>query len=254
VNPGSPVTYSVNVWNDAEDTPLTAVSVTVDGCATVDGPTGDDGNGLLEMGETWSYACSKTLTATTDTAVCALAQFIAGGTDSACATVTVATVAAPTPSPTPAQPAPASPAPTPTPAPPAAFAPAPSTAPSPSEQPELVSPTPSPLPPDIVVVPPPAAPPAPPSDGGTAPKPPVIRHEVRGGDVLAIALDQVSTVVKPEAAVAVASAFSFPLALMAAVVAFLVGQGRVDARDPKLRSAPRTPQEMVLSFRNEEEL
>ena len=63
-----------------------------------------------------------------------------------------------------------------------------------------------------------------------------------------------SSVVKPDAAVAVASAFSFPLALMAAVVAFLVGQGRVDARDPKLRSAPRTPQEMVLSFRNEEEL
>ena len=57
-----------------------------------------------------------------------------------------------------------------------------------------------------------------------------------------------------DAAVAVASAFSFPLALMAAVVAFLVGQGRVDARDPKLRSAPRTRQEMVLSFRNEEEL
>jgi hypothetical protein len=41
---------------------------------------------------------------------------------------------------------------------------------------------------------------------------------------------------------------------MGAVVAFLVGQGRIDARDPKLRSAPRTPKDMVMTFRNEEDL
>jgi hypothetical protein len=74
------------------------------------------------------------------------------------------------------------------------------------------------------------------------------------GGVLAAAVEQVATVVKPEAAALVATAFSFPLLLMVAVVCFLIGQGRVDARDPKLRAAPRTPKDMVLSFRDEEEL
>jgi hypothetical protein len=251
VDPGTDVTYAVDVWNDAEDTPLTTVGVTVDGCASVAGPTGDNGDGLLAMGETWSYACTKTLAASTDTQACANAQYIGGGTDSACLTVSVATVAAPTPSPSPAPPAPASPAPTPPPPPPAPVAPQ-STAPSPSEQPaELPSPSPTPEP-VVAVLPPPA----PPSDGGMDAKPAVTTTVKLGvvDGVLAVALEQVSAVVKPEAAVAVATAFSFPLALMAAVVAFLVGQGRVDARDPKLRSAPRTPQETVLSFRNEEEL
>jgi hypothetical protein len=74
------------------------------------------------------------------------------------------------------------------------------------------------------------------------------------GGVLAAAVEQFSTVVQPEAAAVVATAFSFPLILMAAVVCFLIGQGRVDARDPKLRSAPRTPKDMVMSFREEDEL
>jgi hypothetical protein len=74
------------------------------------------------------------------------------------------------------------------------------------------------------------------------------------GGVLAAAAQQVATMVKPEAAIVVASAFSFPLALMLAVLGFLVGQGRIDARDPKLRAAPRTPQDTVLTFRDEEEL
>ena len=51
-----------------------------------------------------------------------------------------------------------------------------------------------------------------------------------------------------------ATAFSFPQILMLAVVCFLVGQGRIDARDPKLRSAPRTRRDIVLTFRNEEDL
>jgi hypothetical protein len=92
-------------------------------------------------------------------------------------------------------------------------------------------------------------PPAPPADGGSIVQP----TDVIGG-VLAVALQQVGAVVKPEAAVAVATAFSFPLALMVAVLGFLVGQGRIDARDPKLRKAPRTPKDMVMNFRNEEEL
>jgi hypothetical protein len=74
------------------------------------------------------------------------------------------------------------------------------------------------------------------------------------GDVLAAAAEQIATVVKPEAAAVVATAFSFPLILMAAVVFYLIGQGRIDARDPKLRSAPRTPKDVVMDFREEEEL
>lgn len=74
------------------------------------------------------------------------------------------------------------------------------------------------------------------------------------GGVLAAAVEQVSTVVKPEAAALVATAFSFPLILMAAVVCFLIGQGRIDARDPKLRSAPRTPKDLVIGFQEEDEL
>ncbi|HEX9737663.1 MAG TPA: hypothetical protein VGA91_00390 [Candidatus Limnocylindria bacterium] len=74
------------------------------------------------------------------------------------------------------------------------------------------------------------------------------------GGVLAATVEQVATVVKPEAAALVATAFSFPLLLMVAVVCFLIGQGWIDARDPKLRSAPRTRQDMVLTFQDEEEL
>jgi hypothetical protein len=81
----------------------------------------------------------------------------------------------------------------------------------------------------------------------------VVLVDVVGG-VLAAAVEQVATVVRPEAAAVVATAFSFPLVLMLAVVIFLVGQGRVDARDPKLRAAPRNQQDMVLNFQNEEEL
>jgi hypothetical protein len=94
-------------------------------------------------------------------------------------------------------------------------------------------------------------PPAPPADGSSAPQPEA--PNVVGG-ILAAALQQAGVVVQPEAAVAVATAFSFPLALMVAVLGFLVGQGRIDARDPKLRNAPRTPKDMVMNFRNEEEL
>lgn len=102
---------------------------------------------------------------------------------------------------------------------------------------------------------PPPAPLAPPRDGGSPAGAPnaLLPAEVVGG-VLAAAVEQVATVVKPEAAALVATAFSFPLLLMAAVIFFLIGQGRVDDRDPKLRAAPRTTKDMVLSFQDEEEL
>ena len=113
--------------------------------------------------------------------------------------------------------------------------------PSSSEQPaEMASPAPTPTPPTPAGLAfPPAVPPAPGSDTGPTPPNELPPADVVGG-VLAAAIQQVASMVKPEAAAVVATAFSFPLILMLAVVCFLVGQGRIDARDPKLRSAPRT--------------
>jgi hypothetical protein len=65
---------------------------------------------------------------------------------------------------------------------------------------------------------------------------------------------QVSKVVRPEVAAAVATTFGFPLALMAAVLAFLAVQSRLDVRDPKLRVAPQTLADTVLPFREEADL
>jgi hypothetical protein len=72
--------------------------------------------------------------------------------------------------------------------------------------------------------------------------------------VLEQAAAQVSTVVKPAAAAAVATTFGFPLALMAAVAFYLAAQWRVDLRDPKLRAAPQTTAETVVPFEEEERL
>jgi hypothetical protein len=64
----------------------------------------------------------------------------------------------------------------------------------------------------------------------------------------------VKTVVKPTVAASVATTFSFPLALMAFVLLFLLAQSAVDRRDPKLRAASRTPAETVLGFEDEDRL
>lgn len=120
----------------------------------------------------------------------------------------------------------------------------------------MATPAPTPTPPATTagLLPPPPVPPAPPATEGSAlPPDAVLPVDVVGG-VFAAAAEQVATMVKPEAAIVVASAFSFPLVLMLSVLGFLVGQGRIDARDPKLRAAPRTPQDAVLAFRNEDEL
>ncbi|HEX9634918.1 MAG TPA: hypothetical protein VGB34_05465, partial [Candidatus Limnocylindria bacterium] len=68
------------------------------------------------------------------------------------------------------------------------------------------------------------------------------------------AVGQVGRVLKPEAAAVVAVTFGFPLVLNVAVVLFLLVQGWVDARDPKLRVAPRTATETVVAFQDEEQL
>lgn len=64
----------------------------------------------------------------------------------------------------------------------------------------------------------------------------------------------VERAVRPEAAARVATTFGFPLALMVAVLLFLVVQDQVDRRDPKLRRAPRTVTDTMQKFRDEDEL
>jgi uncharacterized membrane protein YdcZ (DUF606 family) len=62
---------------------------------------------------------------------------------------------------------------------------------------------------------------------------------------------QVQATVKPAAALSVASTFSFPLGLMLAVLLYLVIQGRLDARDPKLRNARPLPTNTLVPFEDE---
>jgi len=93
----------------------------------------------------------------------------------------------------------------------------------------------------------------------TAPRPPVAQGSpldpiVIADRVLAQAASQVAAVVRPGAAAAVATTFSFPLALMLAVLVFLLVQRYVDRRDPKLRAAPRSTAESLVEFKDEEGL
>jgi hypothetical protein len=60
-------------------------------------------------------------------------------------------------------------------------------------------------------------------------------------------------ILRPEAALAVAGEFTFPLALAIAVLVFLVVQDQVDRRDPKLRVAPRDQREAFIRFEAEEQ-
>jgi hypothetical protein len=157
---------------------------------------------------------------------------------------------APTPAPTPgpAVPAPSKPQP-----------PAQPIAPSPpTEQPvETTTPAPTPTPSATTAerqaaVPP--VPPTPPTHSGVVTVPDDRRPVHPVGGFFAAAVEHVGRVLNPESAIVVASTFGFPLALMLAVLGFLVAQSRIDARDPKLRTAPRAPQDLVLAFRDEGEL
>jgi hypothetical protein len=74
------------------------------------------------------------------------------------------------------------------------------------------------------------------------------------GAVVTEVVKGVRSAVKPEAATAVAQTFGFPLALMLAVLGFLIIQGRMDERDPKLRRAPLTAAETTVLFVDEAEL
>ncbi len=56
---GDTVIYSFDVTNPGDD-PLANVTLGDDKCSPVTGPSGDNGNGLLDPGEVWAYACTAT--------------------------------------------------------------------------------------------------------------------------------------------------------------------------------------------------
>jgi Domain of unknown function DUF11 len=58
---GDQAEYRMVVTNTGDDTPLQAVTLTDASCAPISGPTGDDGDQLLEAGEEWTYTCVRTI-------------------------------------------------------------------------------------------------------------------------------------------------------------------------------------------------
>ena len=93
---------------------------------------------------------------------------------------------------------------------------------------------------------------------GTAPDRPTPALSVTGpldflGSVLTGALGSVGLILRPEAALAVASEFTFPMALALAVLLFLVVQDQIDRRDPKLRTAPQRQTDTFIRFEPEEQ-
>jgi uncharacterized repeat protein (TIGR01451 family) len=63
---GETVTYTFDVSLAAGSPPLSNVSVSDPICdpGTMTGPTGDDGDGVLEQGEVWGYSCTHVVTET----------------------------------------------------------------------------------------------------------------------------------------------------------------------------------------------
>jgi hypothetical protein len=81
--------------------------------------------------------------------------------------------------------------------------------------------------------------------------------DARGGGgiieaVLGAVTQQVQSTVKPAVVAALAQTFTFPLALAAIVLLFLLIQSRLDGRDPKLRYAPRSAGEVYIEFGEED--
>lgn len=87
-----------------------------------------------------------------------------------------------------------------------------------------------------------------------APTPPVLDALGFLGSVVTDAVGNVGLIVRPEAAIAVATEFTFPMALAIAVLLFIVAQDQVDRRDPKLRAAPQHQADTLIRFEAEEQL
>jgi hypothetical protein len=183
-------------------------------------------------------------------------------------TPTPATFVAPTPTPSPTPAAPSGPVATPTPAATPTSAPSskPSPKPTPSPSP-TADPTPSPrTASDSTAAGGSTSGPADPTSGSgpagePAPRPlPPRIDAVRGeppATVHAVVDDvakQIRAAVDPVAVVAVASTFTFPLSLMAVVLLFLLVQGRLDGRDPKVRTARRGTADATVPFVEESDL
>lgn len=96
VDPGTLVTYTYKVKNTGE-TPLSTVVVNdeINGsdniaCAVNSSVyTGDNGNGILDVGETWTFSCSTTLQVTTVNQACVSAEVGDAPNVEACATAEV---------------------------------------------------------------------------------------------------------------------------------------------------------------------
>ena len=115
VSPGSTVTFTYVLKNTGQ-TDFTNVRISDVGCSQIVGPTGNDADPLLNIGETWTYSCSTILLAdqtnlATVTATPILTSHSPAPASSAPASPTVSPSAAPTTSVT------AAPSATPTPAP-----------------------------------------------------------------------------------------------------------------------------------------
>jgi hypothetical protein len=74
------------------------------------------------------------------------------------------------------------------------------------------------------------------------------------GGFVSTAATQVGAFIRPDAALAVAGEFGFPLALAIAVLVYLLVQHHLDRRDPKLRIAPQHTGETLIGFDSEEQL
>ena len=61
---GQTIHYTYQVTNETGQGNLTSVTVTDDKCSLLSGPSGDNGNSILEDGETWTYTCSYVTTCT----------------------------------------------------------------------------------------------------------------------------------------------------------------------------------------------
>ena len=244
--PGGEVTYTYQVTNSNPEASLGSVEVSDDSCSPVSYVSGDDNaDGRLQSGESWTFRCTATVTVTTTGVATASGEY--NGVGFSAQDEATVEVAEATPTPTPTETPTATPAVTPRPT--AHPTPAPSTEPTATATATATT-TPTPL---VAVEPNPA-----PSDGPDTPQP-VSAGPSQGSQnpmmmVLAAVGEQLTRVVKPEAAIAVAGTFGFPLGLGFAVILFLAMQGWFDSRDPKLRGADNGDGEAVVPFVGEDQL
>lgn len=69
--------------------------------------------------------------------------------------------------------------------------------------------------------------------------------------IVGFAVEGAGRVLQPEAAATVATTFGFPITLALLVLLFLLVQSRMDDRDPKLRSAPRSLADTLVAFEDD---